>query len=379
MTLKINNHYVLYYYSSTLHIYDIKHHYNRIDLSRVEADIILSINQYHDPVEAWQRLCLSYNMDDTNQEGLSLYHSFLNELINKEILINGNDTAHIYGEEGKTFPLSISLELTNSCNFHCSHCYKEAQITNRDFIDIEMIKTLMSACHDKLQLIELTGGEATLHPRFNEIVELLDAPVISLLTNGSCIQSLSKKSLQKITDYQISLYGHTSEEYTFITGYNSFEAVCNGIRTVISLQKPLTIAIVINNLVIENFSEYLVFLSNLGVKHIRFGIPRQLGRNQKKPSNTIWDITSSKIKSFVAQLDEYRKKYPDILIEDLSPEEHIDQAVSQFSEAKKYTFRCDAGTRSVVLSEKGMIRPCVYLPQNIFERKQLKSLSRKSG
>ena len=42
MTLKINNHYVLYYYSSTLHIYDIKHHYNRIDLSRVEADIILA-------------------------------------------------------------------------------------------------------------------------------------------------------------------------------------------------------------------------------------------------------------------------------------------------------------------------------------------------
>ena len=75
-------------------------------------------------------------------------------------------------------PISFSIELTYSCNQHCSGC---ANVwTNERHQQLKAWRTLL----DKIappdnrkkyaELIRITGGEPTLHSEFFEIIEYLD-------------------------------------------------------------------------------------------------------------------------------------------------------------------------------------------------------------
>ena len=81
-----------------------------------------------------------------------------------EILVNG--------EYGKFYPKEIIIELTNRCNFSCPFCYKNAQ-KNGNFLDYNEIAKIYHLIRGKVKYIQLTGGEPTMHPDFEKIVELL--------------------------------------------------------------------------------------------------------------------------------------------------------------------------------------------------------------
>ena len=36
------------------------------------------------------------------------------------------------------------------------------------------------------------------------------------------------------------------------------------------------------------------------------------------------------------------------------------------SQNLSYSFQCDAGTRNITVSEKGVVRPCIYMPEEYF-------------
>lgn len=64
---------------------------------------------------------------------ITVLEEYIAQLVEQGILCEGTDSRPIYGERGKYDPLYVSVELTNSCNFRCSHCYKEAGIAS-DFL-----------------------------------------------------------------------------------------------------------------------------------------------------------------------------------------------------------------------------------------------------
>ena len=96
----------------------------------------------------------------------------------------------------------LELEITTKCNLNCLHCYnRENKNIDMDYEDI--IKYINFANENHVHTFTLTGGEACLHPKFNEICEYLkenrhkleNIKKITLQTNGY-IQNMNLEKLQ---------------------------------------------------------------------------------------------------------------------------------------------------------------------------------------
>src|SRR4051812_12558807 len=80
----------------------------------------------------------------------------------------------------------IVLELTNRCNLRCRHCFSERHAATGE-LPMEVLETVLregKACG--IDHICFTGGEPTLHRRFQQIVRrVCDAEyTFSFVSNG---------------------------------------------------------------------------------------------------------------------------------------------------------------------------------------------------
>lgn len=92
----------------------------------------------------------------------------------------------VLGSKEYYYPPHLAIELTDSCNLACKHCYRDAKQTG-NFIEKKSLFEFIDILHEKgLMIIELTGGEVTLHPDFCEIVDYLTErlDIVAILTNG---------------------------------------------------------------------------------------------------------------------------------------------------------------------------------------------------
>lgn len=121
---------------------------------------------------------------------------------------------------------SVFLFLTRSCNLACSHCYVSAEprLEGRMVLDVfHRIIDFLST--QRANDIRLTGGEPTIHPDFQLMLNLLDSKGITprLITNGiRLMQMRSPQSvLDKVSRCWISTYGITSQQHRAIGGERS--------------------------------------------------------------------------------------------------------------------------------------------------------------
>ncbi|MCE7700172.1 MAG: radical SAM protein, partial [Methanobacterium paludis] len=69
-------------------------------------------------------------------------------------------------------PTHVSIELTNKCNFSCKHCYINSGPKNEQFWDIDKLFTILEDLKSLgVLIVELTGGEPFVHPKFMSIAE----------------------------------------------------------------------------------------------------------------------------------------------------------------------------------------------------------------
>lgn len=92
-------------------------------------------------------------------------------------------------ETPNLIPLSINLDLTTACNFHCDHCIDLGVINSKDKFDHgKLLASLDNMIEHGLRSVTLIGGgEPTLYPRFIEIVKFLKKRDIqvAIVSNGS--------------------------------------------------------------------------------------------------------------------------------------------------------------------------------------------------
>lgn len=96
----------------------------------------------------------------------------------------------------------LELEITTKCNLNCLHCYNREN-KNIDMDYEEIIKYINFANENHVHTFTLTGGEACLHPKFNEICAYLkenrhkleNIRKITLQTNGY-IQNMDLEQLK---------------------------------------------------------------------------------------------------------------------------------------------------------------------------------------
>lgn len=143
--------------------------------------------------------------------------------------------------------------ITSKCNLQCKHCYQHFE-KNKYEIDKEtIIKLINYALNEGAQKIVLSGGEATLHPDYYDILNYLnDLNVeVGLVTNATMIKPelLTNLSTDKFM-FVISVDGN-KDHYDQRRGKGSYDMAMTNLRKLknMGFKTKANVTIDINNYV----------------------------------------------------------------------------------------------------------------------------------
>lgn len=136
-------------------------------------------------------------------------------------------------------PYKIDIALTYGCNNQCAHCYNEASRLSMPSLPLEHWYSVFDQVRSLgIPHVILTGGEATLHPDFVEIVRYADSQgmVIGLNSNGRYLGHrpfMEKVAAAGLNHVQVTLGSHLADVHNAIMGADSFHQTVKGIQTAI--------------------------------------------------------------------------------------------------------------------------------------------------
>lgn len=281
-----------------------------------------------------------------------------------------NNRALFYGEKGFFYPKQLAIELTSCCNYNCSFCYKDAKAFGK-YISDDIVDNIVNIIDGKVGLVTFTGGEPTLHPHIINYIEQFSkkTPYLTMITNGSLLYKFAQyaSTLQKLDNIQFSIYGRNDDEYEKTTGNrNGFTHLKKSIEFAQKNNIKINLSLTLSTQTIHFIEEFVEAAKTLDVEELKIGFADNYGRGkngyndefvqkQKEAMKTIDNlrrINKGKIKirdAYMAKLHGYKRDDDDLL---------------------KYVYRgafpCGAGTEDLVISSEGKIRPCHYMPENIF-------------
>lgn len=151
--------------------------------------------------------------------------------------------------QGKRYPLSGMLELTERCNFNCVHCYINQPANSQKARDRELTTEQAKFVLDQISdagclFLIISGGEPLLRPDFPEIYihAKKKGLLVGIFTNGSMI---TPQLADLFVEYRphwidITLYGATRETYEKVTRLpGSYDRCLRGIQLLQDRKLPV--------------------------------------------------------------------------------------------------------------------------------------------
>lgn len=186
--------------------------------------------------------------------------------------------------------VSVFIEITNYCNINCITCYnssgisKEKQYMQYDSLanSIKILRSL-GAAH-----IILAGGEPTLHPEFNNILDFpFKYPELRFYISTNGVHQ-SNKLIQIYNsasnlDIQVSLDGSCEEINSKSRGEKNFDKAVEFIRRLHPNGKRLLIKIVLSKNNINDVANFYKMVVSLG------GTPEFTFVNNQGNATNNWD------------------------------------------------------------------------------------------
>lgn len=307
-----------------------------------------------------------YNLED---ESADVIRENVSDFIKNATRMNLTfDSIYVTGESKKYYPRVLNIEITNKCNFFCSHCYKNAKCTNHNYLDLEFFERFVKLFKGKISTLNLTGGEPCINPDFKKILRLLyDAGfTINLTSNASLIDTLTEDEIAYLNNIQISLYGFDEDSFGVITGSDKklFYRVIENIKTLVKLGKRVTIGTVINKYVLANTDKFIEVVKGLGVFRLLLSPCVLEGRANE--NTNLWMVSENEIDSFMQKLKE--SEIGDLIA--YSNDQSYFDIKTEHEE-----IGCGAGYLSYGISEKGIVYHCISLEGDIFEVGSIENLS----
>lgn len=269
----------------------------------------------------------------------------------------------ITGKKGIKMPMSIILNLTNKCNLKCIHCFKSCDGFNNKELPLERVMSMLNSLKGNLMEIQLTGGEPMLHKNFTTILKYcIKNFQTTITTTGTLINSKNIEDFKGISAIQFSLYSYDSKKHDSVTlTPGSYEKTINAIKEAINANINVSIATIITKENYNDIEKIIKLAISFGVNRIRFGILIPLGRGIKV--NNVWNLSNDEIKIIIENLDYYSNEYKDKIIVESWQEEVESKSID-----KKYNcLGCGAGILSWTICESGIVKPCEYLPDDLYQ------------
>ena len=177
-------------------------------------------------------------------------------------------------------PRRMSVELTNVCNLHCSYCLRDEDAlyhTPANFLDVEFFESIVRQARESFGITHLTftGGEPTLHPRFDEILAIAEANdlKVSFVTNGWNFEKIWPKLLDHrdtVTHVAFSLDGPTREEHDSWRGEGSFVRLVRAFSRCFAGNLPFLVKVGIRRDTVPNLERISMFAARMGAVALNF-------------------------------------------------------------------------------------------------------------
>lgn len=287
-------------------------------------------------------------------------HAYFNELIDFSENTR-KENIKVIGSEKAFYPPHMAIELTDICNLSCKHCYRQAGYKGK-YIDFEELKKLILKMKEKgLKLVEITGGEPTLHPQFPQIIQFLceNLSLVAILTNGTNITDemleVFKKNRKKIM-VNISLDSSSAEFHDKFRGKTgAWETTVDSLKKIsgIPILTRVAMSIVPDNMF--DIEKTIKLAQKNGAKSFAWEVSNTNGRG----SNISWNkVTEKNYENFVKESKYLQAKYHE-MITFIPPK--CTKKMQQGCD------NCGAGWRTFALDPYGELRTCVNGDNDMFK------------
>ncbi|MGF7057373.1 radical SAM protein [Brassicibacter mesophilus] len=266
------------------------------------------------------------------------------------------------GIKGKKVPLELIVSLTNRCNLKCMHCFKSCNIQQNDSIDYNTLIKALDFLKQKSLSLQLTGGEPMLHENFFDILRYsIKNFETTITTTGTMINAENIKYFEGIKCIQMSVYSNDPNIHDTITNTKgSFNKTMNGIEQAIKHGISAVIACLVIKDNISKIEDLIKLAIDQGIKSIRFGIFIPSGRGADLKS--AWCLSKQELKEATLKLYSLSEKYKNKIRVGTWDEEKRKADID-----KRYKcLSCGGGLYRWFISEKGSIKPCEFIPDEIY-------------
>ena len=205
----------------------------------------------------------------------------------------------------------IVIELTNRCNLSCRHCFS-GRHGGRDDLPMDLLrKILAEARHHGFNELSFTGGEPTIHPCFQEVLELTCRAGyrFGFNTNGRTFTRIYPSLLplrEQLNIITFSLDGASEESHDRLRGKGSFRQVMQAVSVCVARELPFTLNMVVaahNRHELEGMAHLATGLGSHGLRY---------GHLMPAPLTTAMnsDLSPWDRKLIEAEIRNLRRKYP---------------------------------------------------------------------
>lgn len=161
----------------------------------------------------------------------------------------------------------LRIELTNKCNLACRHCLRKINPRSEHIPLKTILQIIKKAKPYNINNVSFTGGEATLHPQFEEIINIFSKAnyTFNFVTNGMNFSRIYKKITKFkcfLADIRFSLDGARESTHDKNRGDGSYGQVMESIKICQKEKLPFSLLTVITE---KNKGE-LMPLAKLAVK-----------------------------------------------------------------------------------------------------------------
>ena len=307
--------------------------------------------------------CLLTNLYDNctmsvTQDDLAKFQSILKEeklcqlasklIANGLLRFRGQQT--VLDQENDRFPSVVYWGLTDRCNLRCRYCYgcfgenKEAVPLSR----MDACTIIDRSTELGVQKINLTGGEASLHPLLFQIAEQIRAKGIDcgLLTNAQAITAENAGKYKVFSYVKVSLDSQYADLNDACRGSGSYQKTIESLSLLRRENIPVSIGCVINRLnyrQIDSFQQWLE--DRFGITDVYPAYLTPTGRG----TGTGLDLSEDQVLETENQLftrlmkdDRYRQR----------------ALKKQNLKRARVSTRCGMGMTEVFLNYAGQVYPC---------------------
>jgi MoaA/NifB/PqqE/SkfB family radical SAM enzyme len=174
----------------------------------------------------------------------------------------------------------ISVELTNVCNLRCSYCCRDEDVlyhTPAAFFPVGLLRAILRDARDAcgVRTAAFTGGEATIHPRFDEIVAMVaeEGMRFGFVTNGwhfDRVHPALMRHRESVTVVGFSLDGATREAHDRWRGEGSFVRLMRGAARCHMSGIPFLFKVGIRQDTVPQLQEIVLLAARLGARAVHF-------------------------------------------------------------------------------------------------------------